>query len=83
MVIPHSNPGKLLVRRDEILVRPVLPKASPVVIQREDLSLGNDSTLVDARDATFVLVDVVAQVDDVVNIVLAGDISVCVEVPIG
>lgn len=83
MVIPHRNPGELLVRRDEILVRPVLPKTSPVVIQGEDLSLGHDSTLVDARDATFVLVDVVTQVDHVVNIVLAGNISVCVEVPVG
>lgn len=70
------------MRSDEIEVRPVLSKASPVVIQGEDLSLGNDGTLIDARDAAFVFVDVVAEVDYVVDIVLARDVAVCVEVAI-
>lgn len=71
------------MRRNKIRICPVLPKASPVIVQGEDLSLGNDSALVDARHAALVLVDVVAQVDDVVNIVLAGDIAVRIEVAVG
>jgi hypothetical protein len=83
MVIPDSDPGEALVRSDKVEICAVLAKTHAVVVQGEDLALGNNSTLVDTRDTILVLVDIVAEVNDEVDVVFAGDVSVGVEVAVG
>jgi hypothetical protein len=63
VVIPHGNPGELLVRGEEVGIGAVLPQTRAVVVEGEDLVSRLEGALVLAGHAALVLVDVVAQMD--------------------
>jgi uncharacterized protein (DUF342 family) len=69
VVVPDGNDGKVLVHRNEILVGSILIVPTSIVVETGNLGvLGGLSS--DGSTASTVLVDVVAEVDDVVGVLV-------------
>jgi hypothetical protein len=79
VIIPRRHPSVVLSQELQVRVGAVLPMARPVVPQAKDVPRRVVSTL--APPCPFV--DVVAQMDHVVVLVLARGVAVRVEVAIG
>ena len=79
MIIPHVDPGEVLVRSREIGIGTVLKagedcpgeawiptylvETCTIVIEGEDLARRQNGSLVDSGNSVFVLVDIVAEMD--------------------
>lgn len=82
VVVPDRNPCKLLMAEQQVQIGAVSGIPLAVIVEREDVSVRQRhaaNALAPAIFAVLVLVDVVAQVNDVVDRVLAGRVSVCIE----
>lgn len=69
MIVPDRNPSKLLVREKQIEIGAVSSKTASVIVQSEDLTLRLHRA---GGSGCRVLVDVVAEMDDKVDVVLPG-----------
>lgn len=69
MIIPDRNPGKFLVREKQIKIGTVSSESASVIVKSEDLTLRLHRA---GGSGRCVLVDVVAEMDDEVDIVLSG-----------
>ena len=81
MVVPDGDPCVLGVREEQVSVGLVGAVAGAVVVEGVNLAVG-EGRAVDFGVA-LVLVDVVAQVQDVVDRLFAGGVAVGVEIALG
>lgn len=81
MVVPDGDPGVLGVGEEEVSVGLVGAVAGAVVVKGVNLAVG-EGRAADLGGA-LILVDVVAEVQDVVDRLFAGRVAVGVEVALG
>lgn len=82
VVIPCCNPCELLVREQQVNIGPVLGNSCSLIVQCQKSLAEVISTSITALHTDAGFVDVVSQVDNIVNKIFAGSISVCIEVVI-
>ena len=68
------------MRSLQVFVSSVLRKSSPIIVKRHNLLRRHHSTLIFARNAHFILVNIVTKMNDIVDTILSSNISVRVEV---
>lgn len=81
MVVPDRDPRELLVRQGKIRIETVGSCALAVIVER--VSLPVRKRFAEVGEAGFVLVDVIAEVEDVIRGILGVDGGVGVEVAFG
>lgn len=69
------------MRKLKIFISPILTMSGPIIIERYDLSSRFHGPFILPRDSHLVLVDVIAQMNNKVNVVLASSISISIKVP--
>lgn len=83
VVVPDRDPGELLVRQEQVEIRAVLCQARSVVVERSEFSRWVSRPCVTAENSHLILVDVVAKVQNVVDVVLPSSIAIRIEVAVG
>jgi hypothetical protein len=82
VVVPDGDPRELGVREEQVAVGAVRPVPGPVVVQAVGLAVRERVAVLDGR-VGLVLVDVVAEVQNVVDRLFADGVGVGVEVALG
>lgn len=82
MIIPDWNPSELLVTELEVEIRPVCGMSLAVIVKGEDFSVGQrdpSNSLAPTVIAILVLVDIIAEMDNVIHRVFASWVSIRIE----